>query len=88
MLFDTSCRLVIGPLETAVTFMVGLLMCTHAHARTHTLESNSGEISQEQRYIPEAGSDIDCTWKLSRAECISRATCAHINKRPRSRRTH
>lgn len=78
MLFDTSLCLVIGPLETVVTFMVGLLIRTYTH--THT--SDPGEISQEQRYIPEAGSDIDWTWKLSRAECISRATSSHINKQP------
>lgn len=55
-------------------------MCTHPPTHTHT--NNSGEISQEQRYIPQAGSNIDWAWKLSRAECISRATFSHINKQP------
>lgn len=82
MLFDTSLCLVIGPLETVVTFMVGLLIRTRTHVHTHTRASDSGELPQEQRYIPEAGSDIDWTWKLSRAECISRATSSHINKQP------
>lgn len=61
MLFDTGLLLVMGPLETVVTFMVGLLMRAHTHSvtYTHTRVSNSGEISQEQRYIPQAGSDID-----------------------------
>lgn len=84
MLFDTGAYLLTGPLETAVTFMVELLMCTH----TLTRVSDSGEISQEQRYIPEAGSDIDWTWKLSRAECISRPTTTHINKQSQSAHTH
>ncbi len=64
----------------------GVLLYTHIHSRTRV--SHSGEIFQEQRCIPEAGSDIDWTWKLSRAECISRATSTHINKQPHSTHTH
>lgn len=67
----------------------------HVHTHTYTRLSHSGEISQEQRCIPEAGSDIDWTWKLSRAECISRATSTRINKQlqidtftPRKTQTH
>lgn len=52
VLFDTSLCLVIGSLETVVTFIVGLLMRSRRHRRAHTLVSDSGEISQEQRYIP------------------------------------